>query len=856
MKAPVKGSGAVLQPVNGNEKQQPAVVANPGQDLADAKDKIVKDESSNESSENRILTVVKRDGSVENVLFDKIRERLEKLMYGLNKSQIDPAKIVIKVSQGITNNITTVEIDNLAADIAASMVILHPDYAILAARILVSSLHKETSDKFSDAIEAQYNRFDPISQKVVQSIPDEIYKIVIENQDKLNSAIDYSRDFNYNFFAISTLMKSYLSRISGKIIERPQHMLMRVAIGIHKHDIDAAINSYQLLSQKYFIHATPTLFSSGHIFSQLSSCFLLSISEDSIDGIFDTLKDCAIISKYSGGLGLAISNVRSNGSQILGVGTKGFSRGIIPMIQVYASMTKYVNQAGHRPGALALYLEPWHADLMSFLELRRNQGNEDARARNIFTALWVPDLFMKRVEGDQMWTFMCPQKCPGLQDAYGDEFEALYEKYEKEGRGVSQMPARKIFHSIIENQIETGTPYICYKDSVNKKSMQSNLGTIRCSNLCAEIVEYTSKEETAVCNLASINLSAYVDEEKMTYDFDKLYEVSKVACNNLDKAIDASFHPIKQASYSNYKNRPVGIGVQGLADVFMKLKYPFDSQDARTLNKKIFETIYYGAIEMSCENAEKKGHYESYPGSPASKGLLQFDLWGVKPSFDKWDWNALKERIRKFGLRNSLVTACMPTASTSNIQGSIEATEPITSNIYIRRVLSGEFQMVNQYLINDLLKINLWNKKIKNKIIANNGSIQTIDEIPNDMKLLYRTVWEIPQKSIIDMAADRGPFIDQTQSMNIFISQPNFQNMSSMHFYGWKKGLKTGMYYLRSKPAVNAIKFTIEKENSTSSLNSNEPKKTKFERYPSADKQSQKLLCSIENGPDCKMCGA
>merc|ERR1719419_314349 len=494
---------------------------------------------------------------------------------------------------------------------------------------------------------------------------------------------------------------------------------------------------------------------------------------------------------------------------------------------------------------------------MAFLELRKNQGNEDSRARNIFTALWVPDLFMKRVESDSNWTFMCPMQCPGLQDAYGDEFEKLYCKYEAEGKGISEMPARKIFHSIIENQIETGTPYICYKDSVNKKNMQANLGTIHCSNLCAEIVEYSSKEETAVCNLASINLTAFANEETRVFDYDKLFEVAKLVCNNLDKTIDANFHPTAEASYSNLKNRPIGIGVQGLADVFMKLKLLFDCDEARQINRNIFETIYFGAVTKSCENAEKKGHYESYPGSPASQGKLQFDLWNVKPGFDKWDWNALKEKIRKFGLRNSLMTALMPTATTSNILGSNETMEPITSNIYIRRVLSGEFQMVNKYLIKDLVKINLWNKKIKNKIIANNGSIQTIAEIPDEMKLLYRTVWEISQKSIIDMAADRAPFIDQTQSMNIFISQPNFQKMSSMHFYGWKKGLKTGMYYLRSKPAANAIKFTIEKENSVpASSEAPSAKQTKLERMPSADQQSAMYMCSIENGPDCKMCGA
>jgi len=800
---------------------------------------------------NEPMQVIKRDGSVVDVKFDEITERLDELMKGLDRAHLDPAKIVIRVSQGMHNKITTQEIDSLSADIAASMVTVHPDYAILASRILVSSLHKEIPESFTDSIEKQYNRMDQFRKTKRPAIPQATYDFVMKNKDKLNSICNHELDSNHNFFGISTLMKSYLSTIDDKIVERPQHLLLRVAVGIHLGDMDAIIESYNLMSQKYFTHASPTLFNSGKISNQLASCFLLSVKDDSIDGIYSTVGDMAKISKYNGGLGVAVSNVRANQSQIYGFGSKATSRGIVPMIKVFASTSTYVDQGGKRPGALAIYLEPWHADVREFRDLRRNQGSEDARARNIFTALWVPDLFMKRVESNSNWTLMCPNKCPGLQDAFGDEFERLYEKYEAEGRGDTQIPARKVFHAIIENQIETGTPYICYKDHVNRKSMQANLGTIRCSNLCAEIVEFSSSEEVAVCNLSSIILTTFVDQQTNSFDFDKLFSVAQVVTKNLDNCVEATHYPIKEAQRSNLRHRPIGIGVQGLADVFLLLKLPFDSPEAREINIKIFETIYFGACTMSCKLAEERGPYETYQGSPASKGKLQFDLWGVEPSFKKWDWKALKARINQHGMRNSLLTACMPTATTSNIAGSNEACEPITSNIYVRRVLSGEFQMVNKYLVKDLIKLNLWNKKTKNAIVRNNGSVQQIAEIPDDLKKVYRTVWEIAQKSIIEMAADRGPFIDQTQSMNIFIAEPNFQSMTSMHFYGWKKGLKTGMYYLRTKPATNAIKFTVEKETSVS-----EPKKMKLERLPSADQQSKQMLCSIANGPDCDMCGS
>lgn len=754
------------------------------------------------------MFVLKRDGRKEQVYFDKITSRIIKLCYGLNMEYIDATEITKKVINGLYSGVTTIELDNLAAETAASMTTKHPDYTLLAARISVSNLHKQTKKSFSDVIEDLYNAHNPKTKAWQPLVSQSTRDIVAANANRLNSSIIYDRDFNYNYFGFKTLEKSYLFRINGVVAERPQHMIMRVSIGIHGTDIESAIETYNLMSEKWFVHATPTLFNSGTNRPQMSSCFLLAMRDDSIDGIFETMKQCAIISKNAGGIGLHVHNIRCNGSHI--AGTNGQSNGLIPMLRVFNNTSRYVDQGGNkRPGAFAIYLEPWHGDIFDFLNARKNTGKEEMRARDLFYALWIPDLFMKRVEADGNWTLMCPNDCPGLADVWGEAFETLYEKYESQGLGIETIKAQKLWSAIIESQIETGTPYMLYKDACNRKSNQQNLGTIKCSNLCTEIVEYTSKDEVAVCNLASIALPRYVKDDK-TYDFERLVEVTRVITRNLNKIIDVNFYPLPEAERSNMRNRPIGIGVQGLADAFILLRLPFDCEEAIQLNKDIFEAIYYGALSESCNLAKIHGTYETYPGCPVSKGILQYDMWNVTPS-DRFDWAALKQEIAKYGIRNSLLLAPMPTASTAQILGNNESFEPYTNNIYTRRVLSGDFQVVNHHLLKDLSDRGLWCDDLKNEIISRNGSIQKIDCIPDDLKRLYRTVWEIPQKNLINMSADRGAFIDQSQSLNIHLAAPTFGKMSSMHFYSWKKGLKTGLYYLRTLPAADPIKFTVDK---------------------------------------------
>ncbi|MAF91422.1 MAG: ribonucleoside-diphosphate reductase subunit alpha [Bdellovibrionaceae bacterium] len=782
------------------------------------------------------MFVVKRNGKKEPVKFDKITARVAKLCYGLNEDFVDPVEVGKKVVAGIYDGVTTTELDTLAAETAAYLTTLHPDYAILAARIAVSNLHKVTEKSFSKNIQAMYDYVNPKTGEKAPLIGEETYQAVMANADRLDSAIIYDRDFGYDYFGFRTLERSYLLKMNGKVSERPQQMLMRVSVGIHSNDIDKAIETYNLLSEKWFTHATPTLFNAGTPKPQLSSCFLLSMKDDSIAGIYDTLKQCAEISQSAGGIGLSLHNIRATGSYIKG--TNGTSNGIVPMLRVFNDTARYVDQGGgRRKGSFAMYLEPWHADIEDFLDLKKNHGKEEQRARDLFYAMWVPDLFMKRVEQDTTWTLFCPNEAPGLYETHSEEFEALYEKYEKEGRGRKTVKAREIWYKIMESQIETGTPYMLYKDSCNAKSNQQNLGTIRSSNLCCEILEYTSPEEVAVCNLASINLSKFIEDKK--FNFEKLREITHVATKNLNRIIDINYYPVKEAKTSNFRHRPIGIGVQGLADAFILMGLPFDGPEAKLLNKQIFETIYYASVEASSEMAAVDGAYETYEGSPASKGQLQFDMWGVTPT-DLWDWKELKKKVKKNGLRNSLLVAPMPTASTAQILGNNESFEPYTSNIYTRRVLSGEFAVVNKHLLKDLVERGLWNDELKDELISANGSVQGIASIPQDMKDLYKTVWEISQKTIIEMAADRGAFICQSQSMNLYMTSPNFAKMSSMHFYAWRQGLKTGMYYLRSQAAAQAIKFTVDQTKLTKSTEQNE-----------AD-----LACSLDNPEDCLACGS
>jgi len=805
------------------------------------------------------MVVLKRDGRQEQIHFDKITSRIEKLCYGLEADYIDPTQITLKVISGLYPGVTTVELDNLAAEIAATMTTKHPDYAILAARIAVSNLHKETKKRFSDVISDLYNMKHSTTGKPIPMIAEKYYNIIQANKDKLDAAVVYERDFQYQYFGFKTLERSYLLKIDGKCVERPQQMLMRVAVGIHGEDIDSAIETYDLLSQKLFTHASPTLFNAATPRPQLSSCFLLTMNSDSIEGIYDTLKQCALISKSAGGIGLNVHCIRATGAYI--AGTNGNSNGLVPMLRVFNNTARYVDQGGNkRPGAFAIYLEPWHADIFEFLDLRKNHGKEEQRARDLFYAMWIPDLFMKRVKADGNWSLLCPDECPGLHEVWGDEFEALYEKYEKEGRARKTIKAQKLWYSIIESQIETGTPYMLYKDACNRKSNQQNLGTIKCSNLCTEIVEYSAPDEVAVCNLASIAVNMFVKPDK-TFDFEKLKYVAKVATKNLNKIIDVNYYPVIEARNSNMRHRPIGIGIQGLADAYILMRFPFESEEAAMLNKQIFETIYYGALEASCEMAEKEGPYSTYEGSPVSKGQLQYDMWGVTPT-NLHDWAALKAKVAKHGIRNSLLLAPMPTASTAQILGNNESVEAYTSNIYTRRVLSGEFQVVNQHLLRDLTELGIWSDDIKNEIIGANGSIQGVDCIPDNIKKLYKTVWEISQKVVLKQAADRGAFIDQSQSLNVHIAEPNFGKMSSMHFYGWELGLKTGMYYLRTKPAAQAIQFTVDKTK-VKDVVAGKADKNLADQAPAAagdmvelNKNMATMVCSIQNRDECMSCGS
>ncbi|GAB4823195.1 hypothetical protein N2152v2_010241 [Parachlorella kessleri] len=846
------------------------------------------------------MFVVKRDGRREPVHFDKITARITKLSYGLNPEFCDPVLVAQKVTTGVYKGVTTSELDELAAETAASLTATHPDYALLAARIAVSNLHKNTLKSFSETVKLMFSHVNPKNGDKAPLVADDVYEIIINNAERLDSEIVYDRDFDYDYFGFKTLERSYLLRVNGSVVERPQHMLMRVAVGIHKEDIDSAIETYHLMSQRWFTHASPTLFNAGTPRPQLSSCFLVCMKADSIEGIYDTLKECACISKSAGGIGLSMHNIRSTGSYIRG--TNGTSNGIVPMLRVFNDTARYVDQGGgKRKGAFAIYMEPWHPDIFDWLDLRKNHGKEEARARDLFYALWIPDLFMKRVEANGEWSLFCPNEAPGLADCWGEEFEALYAKYEREGRARKTIKAQQLWFAVMEAQVETGNPFMLYKDSCNRKSNQQNLGTIKCSNLCTEIVEYTAPDETAVCNLASIALPRFVRENNPTgregrklvgsldaanrfFDFEKLHEVASAVTRNLNKIIDVNYYPVETAERSNKRHRPIGLGVQGLADTFLLLGLPFDSPEATELNKAIFETIYHAALQTSNSLAKVEGPYSTYEGSPMSKGILQMDFWGAKPS-DRWDWQALRESIAQHGVRNSLLVAPMPTASTSQILGNNECFEPYTSNIYVRRVLSGEFTVVNQHLLHDLTRLGLWDADMKNELVAASGSVQDLD-IPDDMKALYKTVWEIKQRILVDMAADRGAYIDQSQSFNVHMSDPNFGKLTSLHFYAWKKGLKTGQYYLRTRAAADAIKFTVDqqalqrrkserltktgsgaglsstellaaKENAASPAPRSAAKKAaavSVDEQMERERQMAAMVCSLENKDACLMC--
>lgn len=786
------------------------------------------------------MYVVKRDGRKEAVKFDKITARVVKMCYGLDPL-VSPESVAMKVIEGLYDGVTTTELDNLAAEVAAAKTIDHPDYALLASRIAVSNLHKETKKTFSEVITDMYEYVDPKTGENAALIAEDVYNIIMDNKERLDSSIIFDRDFRYDYFGFKTLTRSYLLKMHGQIVERPQHMLMRVAVGIHKEDIDSAIKTYNLMSEGWFTHATPTLFNSGTPKPQMSSCFLLTMKEDSIEGIYDTLKSCAQISQSAGGIGLAIHDIRATGSYIKG--TNGTSNGIVPMLRVFNDTARYVDQGGgKRKGSFAMYIEPWHADVFDFLDLKKNHGKEEQRARDLFYAMWIPDLFMKRVKENGEWTLMCPHECPGLADTHSEEFEALYTKYEKEGKGRKTIKAQDLWFKILESQIETGTPYMLYKDAANSKSNQQNLGTIKSSNLCTEIIEYTAPDEVAVCNLASLALPKFINEDK-TFDHNTLFEVTYQATLNLNKIIDGNFYPVEEARNSNLRHRPIGLGVQGLADAFIMMGYPFESEEARALNREVFETIYYASMTASKDLAKVDGPYETFEGSPTSKGVFQFDMWGVTPT-DRWEWDLLKEEVKEHGVRNSLLLAPMPTASTAQILGNNECFEPYTSNVYTRRVLSGEFIVVNKHLLRDLVKEGLWNSEMRQRIMAANGSVQGISEVPQRLKDLYKTAWEISQKAIIDQAADRGAYICQSQSLNIFMENANFGKLTSMHFYGWEKGLKTGMYYLRTKAATDAIKFTIDKNVAQ------EPTAKSMQ-----DAQAE-VACSLDDPDNCEMCGA
>jgi len=786
------------------------------------------------------MYVITRSGEKEPIKFDKITERLEQLTFDLDRNHVDPTIITKKVIEGIYDGITTKELDQLAAETAAYLSTQHPHYSTLAGRIAVSNLHKETRGCFSENIKRMYHFVNSKTGESSPLVSKELYDAVVEHAETLDQAVIDKRDFNYDYFGFKTLEKSYLLKMDGKIVERPGQMLMRVSLGIHANNIEQAIKTYNLMSEKYFTHASPTLFNSGTNKAQLSSCFLLTMKDDSIEGIYETLKQTALISQSAGGIGLSIHNIRAKGSFIKG--TNGTSNGIVPMLRVFNDTARYVDQGGgKRKGAFAVYLEPWHADIFDFLEMKKNTGKEEQRARDLFYALWISDLFMKRVEEDGMWSLFCPHEAPGLADCYGAAFETLYKSYEEKGLAKKVIRAQDLWFAVLESQIETGSPFMLYKDAANEKSNQKNLGTIKSSNLCTEILEYTSPDEVAVCNLASVALNRFVENGK--YNFQKLYDVVYQMTVNLNRIIDINYYPVPEAYNSNMRHRPIGLGVQGLADAFFEMRLPFESNEALELNNNIFETIYFAAMTASKDQAKIHGPYQTYKGSPLSEGIFQFDLWGIKPQSGLWDWNALKAEVKTFGARNSLLVAPMPTASTSQILGNNECFEPITSNIYVRRVLSGEFAVVNRFLVNDLISLGLWNDKMRNEIIANNGSIQNIASIPESLKALYKTVWEIKQRSIIDMAKGRGPYIDQGQSLNIFMEEPNFGKLSSMHFYAWKAGLKTGMYYLRTRSAVNAVQFTVKNEEVQKPTQRTEEEKAQ-------------LVCSLENPESCEMCGS
>lgn len=795
------------------------------------------------------MQVVNRKGEREDVRFDAIHEKLVKLSEGLNPTWIDPGHVTKLTIEGLYDGVTTRELDQLAAETAASLASHHPDYSRLAARICVDDLHRSTKDVFTDVITDLREYIDPESNKHAPLISEEVYDIIMANADVLNNHIDYSRDHTYDYFGFKTLERSYLLKLDGKVAERPQHMLMRVAVGIHYANIEKALKTYDLMSQGYFTHATPTLFNSGTPMPQMSSCFLLTMQDDSLDGIYDTLKQCALISKSAGGIGLSIHHVRSKGSYIKG--TNGTSNGIVPMLRVFNDTARYVDQGGgKRKGSIAVYLEPWHPDILQFLDLKKNHGKEEMRARDLFYAMWTPDLFMQRVEDNADWSFFCPNECPGLQDVYGAEFKAMFEDYERRGMARETMPARVVWDKIVEAQIETGTPYMLYKDAANEKSNQKNLGTIRSSNLCTEIMEYTAKDEVAVCNLASIALPKFVNTSEGVFDHQLLYDVTYHATGNLNRVIDVNYYPVEEARNSNMRHRPIGLGVQGLADVFAMLKLPFEGPAARTLNKEIFETIYFAACTASKDAAAAEGPYSTFKGSPASEGLLQFDLWGMDEHSGRWDWDALKAEIVDKGMRNSLLLAPMPTASTSQILGNNECFEAFTSNLYVRRTLSGEFVVLNKHLVSDLIAEDMWSLEMKNDILRHKGSIQGIHTIPEHIRDLYKTTWEIKQRHVLDMAADRGAYIDQSQSLNIHMVDANPAKVTSMHFYGWKQGLKTGMYYLRTKAAADAIQFTVE-----ASTKEDQTVGGLAERADDAD-SLEAIACSLDSPDDCLMCGS
>tara|TARA_B100000925_G_scaffold291606_1_gene280345 strand:- start:1232 stop:3676 length:2445 start_codon:yes stop_codon:yes gene_type:complete len=814
------------------------------------------------------MYVLKRDGRKEPIMFDKITARVRKLCYGLN-DLVDPVKVAMRVIEGLYDGVTTSELDNLAAETAATMTTTHPDYALLAARISVSNLHKNTKKSFVDTMTDLYTYVNPRTGKKAPLLADNVYKIIKDNAELLDSTIIYNRDFGYDYFGFKTLERSYLLKLNGEIVERPQHMLMRVSVGIHLDDLDAAIETYHLMSKKYFTHATPTLFNSGTPKPQMSSCFLLAMKDDSIDGIYDTLKQTAKISQSAGGIGLSIHNIRATGSYI--AGTNGTSNGIVPMLRVFNDTARYVDQGGgKRKGSFAIYVEPWHADIFDFLNLKKNHGKEEMRARDLFYAMWIPDLFMRRVEEDTTWTLMCPNECPGLYDSHGEEFEKKYLEYEAENKGRKTIKARELWEKILESQIETGTPYMLYKDAANRKSNQKNLGTIRSSNLCTEILEYTSADEVAVCNLASIALPMFV-KDGGGFDHQGLYDVTVRATKNLNKVIDRNYYPVKEAENSNFRHRPIGLGVQGLADTFIKLRMPFTSDEAKALNQEIFETLYFAALTASKDMAKDEGPYESYKGSPISKGEFQHNLWGIKDEelSGRWDWTALRKDVKKHGVRNSLLVAPMPTASTSQILGNNECFEPYTSNIYTRRVLSGEFIVVNKHLLEDLVNLGLWNEDLKQELMRANGSVQQLDNVPDEIKELYKTAWEMSMKDIIDMSRQRGYFIDQSQSLNLFMEGATMAKLTSMHFYAWKSGLKTGMYYLRTKSAVDAIKFTLDKKKeekvaepvaATASMKAqaSQPAEKPVAVEPLTPAELKEMLAkSKENeDDDCLMCGS